>query len=337
MQHQLNTETLSRTFEIMKFILCLLVVAGHVCNMYSSANLPNLQIENWGLSLLRNWIYLFHMPAFFALSGSLFYYMKNNLGKYDNPTQFIRKKSVRLLIPYLIFASIIVMPTLWVVNLIAVNPIKYALYNIVLAIDVRHLWFLISLFIMFVAFNSLHKILNKYPFATFVVLLIANLFPIPATVFQIHNVLHYSVYFFLGYYIVKWFPFLDGMSNRNKCCIFATFIIISITIPQMGGDVLGILSTILMANLLSATRFSKSKTVKYISKNSYGIYLFHPMLIYLAYYLFKDLGSSYYFAISVFAGSLIISVIATMLIRRCNLSFVIGEPLNRSNLLRSLY
>lgn len=46
-----------------------------------------------------DFIYLFHMPLFFIISGYLF-----RSGKYDSYGQFVKEKSAQLLIPYLFFS-----------------------------------------------------------------------------------------------------------------------------------------------------------------------------------------------------------------------------------------
>ena len=50
---------------------------------------------------ISNWIWSFHMPLFFIISGILF-----NATKYPNFNLFIKKRGKTLIIPYIIFSLI---------------------------------------------------------------------------------------------------------------------------------------------------------------------------------------------------------------------------------------
>ena len=69
-----------------KGILIILVIAGHA--------IPEFDLH---LDYLAHFIYSFHMPAFFILSGYLFRYKKD-----INTVEFAKKKAKQLLIPYII-------------------------------------------------------------------------------------------------------------------------------------------------------------------------------------------------------------------------------------------
>lgn len=58
------------------------------------------------LHFLHSWIYSFHMPLFFLISG--FLYSLTNADFLKTPTlQFIKKKTIRLLVPYLVLGVIL--------------------------------------------------------------------------------------------------------------------------------------------------------------------------------------------------------------------------------------
>ncbi|MBR0197636.1 MAG: acyltransferase family protein [Kiritimatiellae bacterium] len=76
-------------------MLTLLVVLGHVFGMASHMGGVS---SNDFFSLLRNSIYLFHMPAFFALSGLVY------RGRCESFKTYLTKKTKRLLIPYFFFS-----------------------------------------------------------------------------------------------------------------------------------------------------------------------------------------------------------------------------------------
>lgn len=75
--------------DIAKGILIILVVIGHVINFNT---LPT--------RLLKVWIYSFHIPAFFIISGILI--NKSNLVNTSFDV-FLKKKILRLIAPYIFF------------------------------------------------------------------------------------------------------------------------------------------------------------------------------------------------------------------------------------------
>lgn len=75
--------------DIAKGIATIMVIIGHVDFAYTEA---------W----LTTWVYSFHMPLFFIVSGILF-----RPEKYDSFKTFLKKKAKGLIIPYLILSLII--------------------------------------------------------------------------------------------------------------------------------------------------------------------------------------------------------------------------------------
>lgn len=134
--------------DIAKGFSIALVVLGHI--------IPE------GNSLLRNWIYSFHMPIFFIISGYLI-----NLSKKDIPiTKFITKKFNTLIIPYISFALInyfFIMYNLYIQQeLDQKTLITYFIY-IIKFCGRSAIWFLPCLFICEVLFKLLtYRISNKY-------------------------------------------------------------------------------------------------------------------------------------------------------------------------------
>ena len=62
-----------------------------------------------------------------------------------------------------------------------------------------------------------------------------------------------------------------------------------------------------------------------INKNSFGIYLFHPIIIYLLFYIFGDLPvNPYLLTALVFLTSTAASILLTGLVRRKNMGVIIA-------------
>ena len=98
-----------------KVLLTLLVVLGHVFKMYSPETVIDTGIECSLLKILYRWIYTFHMPAFILLSGFVFQECKN-YGKYADFIPFLKNKFRRIMVPYLSFATLLVLPTRYVIE-----------------------------------------------------------------------------------------------------------------------------------------------------------------------------------------------------------------------------
>ncbi|WP_419149965.1 acyltransferase family protein [Phocaeicola vulgatus] len=95
---------------------------------------------------ISNWIWSFHMPLFFIISGILF-----NATKYPNFNLFIKKRGKTLIIPYIIFSLITLLT-------IHDQTLKEWLYKG--WINGCALWFIPVLFfaeIFFLFHYSLHK------------------------------------------------------------------------------------------------------------------------------------------------------------------------------------
>lgn len=177
----------------------ILVILGHMTN-----GMP----ENAVLHSIKNFIYVFHMPLFFFISGYLFAYKKGLKGKqYGN---FIKKKAWRLLLPYFVFNIIFLFPKLLVSNFI-VDKVEISLgYFLSILLTPRlnvwgHLWFLFALFILFVFAPLWDFIIKKNKkiiwIITFILLLLFNLFPINTDVLAIRDLCKDTLFFVLGMFL----------------------------------------------------------------------------------------------------------------------------------------
>ena len=76
-------------------------------------------------------------------------------------------------------------------------------------------------------------------------------------------------------------------------------------------------------------RITRTNLYSEIVKNSFGIYLFHPMIIYIIYYSIGSLSvwpiNPIITSLLVFCVSVLMSVLLTILVRRIHLSLIIGE------------
>lgn len=163
----MGTEKRLNFIDAAKGIGIVLVVLGHTI-------VPEIRGSAYGWGFLWNFIYSFHMPLFFFLSGFLF---EAGIAKYTDKRRFILSKARKLLIPYLFFSIFAYVFIAFASRVDALAGILegggYAPAGFAEAareiltyqghID-QHLWFVYSLFIVFVINIFLPKLM-KNPYA----------------------------------------------------------------------------------------------------------------------------------------------------------------------------
>lgn len=323
------TDNSAKNYKIINIraIAILVIVLGHSIILYS---------ESWGiftttvkspiLSLAKDVINTFQLELFFALSGFLFYKSVKKGGG-----NFISKKAFRLIIPYFCIAFC------WM------DPIKVLLSTpgftdkraIISSIcnqsffssgSTGHLWYLPTLFgifcLAYIFMKRIHRfnvLGNTILFCLLVIAYYAGFyFP---NYFQINNILHYSIFFFMGYYL----HYIDSyiVLDKYKWVIFLSFLLVIL------GRILSVHLHLLYIAvfLLSIYVFipnNTNKFVQFISDNSFGIYLLHSPLIYITYTYFKDSSPLFVLFVNffIFGG---VSLLLSFLIRKSRLRFILGE------------
>lgn len=120
-----------------------LVVVGH-CGFTPEFN----------ISYLHRWIYSFHMPIFFWLSGYLLNLQRER--GYDDYAKFLKKKSLRLLLPLFVLTTLVYYPKV-LLSAFAARPAEGSLMGFVDAFlypadnPIQPLWFLTVLFLVYAA------------------------------------------------------------------------------------------------------------------------------------------------------------------------------------------
>lgn len=202
-----------------------LVVLGH--------SLPSEGITN-GVEWIRGLIYSFHMPLFMAISGFLFIYSRGTKGDY---VEFIKNKSVRLLIPYLAISTITFFPKVFL-SRYAYRPVELSLGSFIENIIYPHenviifFWFLPTLFIIFLVSPIIEKGIQKVAYQIlfsifFVTLNVFNVFS-NVEIFNIQGVMEYLIYFWIGCLIASYWKYLKPMFGKK--IYFAVLFIILITL-----------------------------------------------------------------------------------------------------------
>ena len=151
-----------REYDYIRALAVILVIAGHA--LYTSPNSPygGISIDvskglvhDW-LNDVRDWIFVFHMPLFFALSGAVFAYglSRRGLPRFKS---FAKGKAKRLLVPFLLVNILYVVPLKLFSGYFdasyAAGGVIGVLHDILIGhfswLIMNHLWFLASLFWIF--------------------------------------------------------------------------------------------------------------------------------------------------------------------------------------------
>ena len=144
----------------MRVVATILVVIGHctylkISTSYGGCDYSFLfsdrSITFKLLSKLTEFIYIFHMPLFIALSGALF---EKSLmkGRYPSFKQLVNKKAKNLLIPFIVVTLLYSTPIKFLSGYFegSTNFIKDIFVGQILIQGNTHLWYLLTLFVIFV-------------------------------------------------------------------------------------------------------------------------------------------------------------------------------------------
>jgi fucose 4-O-acetylase-like acetyltransferase len=186
-------------YNLLKVFLTLFVVLGHITLLYNN-NFFDFLEPNKITGFITGAIYSFHMPFFIFISGCI-YGICLKSGKYANYASMLKNKSKRLLLPYIFIALFFLAPVLCLTGT-KYHYADYLLNGVLLGKAPHHLWFLLSLFTMFLLIRIIEKFLSLRSRIVCVVMIVLLSFfnsQIRIVYFQVEMTLHYFIYFYIGY------------------------------------------------------------------------------------------------------------------------------------------
>ena len=319
--------------DMMKFWGILFVVLGHVANKYFPSGLVPMAEHPKGLMFISSFLYSFHIPLFVFVSGAVYSYQYEILGKRYGLERIFSIKTKRLLIPYLFFGFVVMLPIMVGCGF-RESFVDYAYNGIFLSKDSRHLWFVLMLFEVFVVFWVMRKMVEiiKLPKWTllvlsFVLMLLSSKIPY---IFQLNMTAKYLFWFAIGY---------DFMMHKDNYKMFVLGVLfpgmilmlylienqhLNVRVPLFA--TVTALAGIMLIYTISSKMRGGNSAIGLVVKNSFGIYLIHVPIIYLMFYGFHGFSiSPYLFSLIVFLLSIGISIVLTIAFRRVGLKCLIGE------------
>ena len=261
------------------------VILGHSIN--------GINITGWWYVFSKEWIYIFHMPLFFFISGYLLSfrgYLKGHTYK-----EFILGKTMRLLVPYLFWNLLFYVPKVMAQAYISESvPSKF--YDM-LKIFVfprqnvwGHTWFLVGLFVIYAMAPVFAKILTtKRMFINVVIIaicIVIYILPI-TTEFLALSDLHKDLLFFvIGCMLGQMSKDVFVYRLKKLRFVLIIFAVITSVITLLWYNYTKILhfipcTCILLAFLSIAVGIKiMPKTFEKLAKNSFAIYILHwPVMI----------------------------------------------------------
>ncbi len=291
------------TYGLLKALVVPLVILAHISVMYTADGAFHCAGSSNFLVALSTYIYSFHMPVFFMISGCVYGFCIR-AGKYRKPGQFLLKKAKRLLLPYVVYGLLVVVPVVYFCGLSDKSIPQAWLQDIGLAIQPRHLWYVFVLFEIFILTVPLRSLCEKRPLI--VLLLSAAVFAaatllIPkgcTNYLQYQNLLTYQLYFFLGVALDACFDTVRKWTLRLKWLWIllpiaqGTWLLVCNRCPALKPlfALLGCVWVLCGAILLNEylPRFGNSCFIKSLGDCGYGIYLLHPMMVYGIFFFVRD-------------------------------------------------
>jgi fucose 4-O-acetylase-like acetyltransferase len=252
-----------------------------------------------GVGPIGTWIYTFHMPLFFFLSGYVF------STKYDFKT-FVRRKCKSIIVPYFSLGTVMVIFQI-LLNYHAGTGDIYSSLHLVLRLIVQRrfwtLWYIACLFFLNIVFYGLVKKFRtlKKLFLVVIMMFVVGLlyyhFGGVALPWNVDVVLTSSIFFFAGYWFKSNYGLMRDYISRNRSIflfivmgfINVCFGFLGIKIAGRGMEMFGssygfppftVLSA--FAGIICVVIFShwfNVGIIKYLGRNSMIYYAWHQTIM----------------------------------------------------------
>lgn len=270
----------------------ILVVLGHSLN----------GIENYGAWYIfsKQFIYIFHMPLFFFISGYLLSH--NGWLKENTYKEFLSKKALRLLLPYFFWNILMLLPKLMIESFLTESTptdifLIFKAFLFPRQNVLGHTWFLAALFIVFVFTPVWKKLLSCRSIQIYCTIFVGVLLyclPLNSEFLCISDLHKDLLFFMIGIYAGNFSEdvFLKFI-NKTRCVWIISAIILTYLFLKYYYE----LSTLrfipclcIIIGILSVVTLLKNIDIKRVANYSFGIYILHwPIMLAIRIYLYQIL------------------------------------------------
>ncbi|BAO77446.1 hypothetical protein WPG_3216 [Winogradskyella sp. PG-2] len=245
---------------------------------------------------LGRYISTISMPLFVFISGYIYYFLRNNYGKYGDYKTMFKKKSRRLIIPYLILAPIYIY---FLLDYDSILSFLSYLWK-----GTGHLWFLLMMFVMFLLYYNFEKFLQKHYIFSLLLGVALYFIVLPVNYINLQPlglVCKYFIFFQMGNLFNKYSSEILNYLKGKVLIIFLTHLVIfsvyfyALKSFENKYVLFGINQVLVVLSVLSlcfiygflnviTTKYKGfvnkiNPTVSFINHNSYYLYLIHEPLL----------------------------------------------------------
>lgn len=291
------------------------------------------------LSGLHSWIYSFHMPLFFLISGYLFSLTNKSFVDID-PGKFLKKKVLRLLVPYVVLGTVIygikyVFSSFshadrdWPVG----NFFKMFVAPGCEGSTIGYLWYVVTLFVVFALVVALCKVrvdLKKTGWCLAVMLAAWTFFFMGPKVewFNFKAACQYLPFFILGILYHRYEPKVQTIvdwGGQLGLIVYAVLTVVltifPLPIPGWCSSLLRAFIGLLMSVQLCTVLLKSEWVQKYIlptSKYTYSIYLLSWFSQYAVKVALMDIMHVHWAiaVVAMFVAQVVVSILVCMLVDR---------------------
>lgn len=279
-----STLNKSRIFEIdrAKGLAILLVVIGHV-----EGRTP-LHDADW-YGILKQWIYLFHMPFFMFLSGFIMEYTFKPVTVVGGYLSYVRDKFVRLMPAFFAVAFLIVIGKSVASHLMHVDNVPQGIGSGLLDILIRPvyssasaLWYIYVLFIFYLLFPLLRRVSGGLAWPLLLIGALAYLVHADlTTLLALNRAAEYMIFLMIGVVLARNFAAFTGWLDRFGGVVLALFILLSLVYPALPYPklILGLVSIPALMYLVRLPVLNESGMLLTWGKYVFVIYLFNTLFI----------------------------------------------------------
>ena len=336
-----NRSTDTKSCDFVKTVLMIAVVLYHSCLFWTGDWFVEEPVHpSRVLGLTAEYLNSFHIYGFTLVSGYLLCYLKREKGRYDRYWPFVTNKAV----PYVFVAAVWVIPvSVWFSG----YGLGEVLTRYILGTAPAQLWFLLMLFLVFVAAWPLSGAFDRNGLLGALIALgaygvgILGGMVLP-NYFSVWTACRYLIFFWMGYELrrkgtdaldkipaVLWigahvllFVGARYVSGLEGTVYTAIYLLLELCLHGVGA----MMAFFVLRKLAARIPWQGSRLFRLLSRNSMVIYLLHQQMIYIILALLNGVVGPYVNAAANFLVALALPVLLGTLLRRYRITrFLIGE------------
>ena len=300
-------------FDWIRLLATIWVVIGHSAYLddaqtYGSVSfaLPELLSPSYNdlplrlVRFLSGWVYTFHMPLFFLLSGAVLT-LSVSLPSFDD---FVRKKAKRLLLPYLFWGYLFMLPVKYLIGYYTKETFAKALAGFFVGEDAGHLWFLPALFWSLLIYVAIRKVLAHFSVKSellplVICMLLSFSYELcPFEFFGFKTGLDYLIWVALGYLFETIRQKAKPLPLWKLSALLVVMMILEVLhrkyliLHYLAAILVGCALTYLLARLceMAFGRVTKTGFWRLLCRNLFAVYLIHDPLEFVILRLFWHFG-----------------------------------------------